>query len=112
MQTRSGQVIVNPNRFGQAATIVLCLLTCQCNAFLKPLRPGSIETIKNELANVSIFKSTTDHMDLVSCNYDDGYINLADPRIVAAETPQKDNLHLGEAMKSDDCEDFMKAIEK
>ena len=53
-----------------------------------------------------------DHMDLVNINSDDRSINLADPRIIAAETFQKDNLHLGEAMKADDCEDFMKAMEK
>ena len=48
-----------------------------------------------------------DHMDLISRNSDDGSINLADPRILTAETSQKDNLHLGKAMKSDDREDFM-----
>ena len=51
-------------------------------------------------------------MDLISHNSDDGSINLADPRILAAETYQKDNFHLGKAMKSDDREDFMKATEK
>ena len=51
-------------------------------------------------------------MDLISRNSDDGSINLADPRIIAAETSQKDNLHLGKAMKADDREDFMKAMEK
>ena len=54
---------------------------------------GSIEKIKNELANVSIFKATMDHMYLKSHNFDDGSIELADPRIIAAETSQKDNLH-------------------
>ena len=38
--------------------------------------------------------------------------NLADPRIISAETFQKDNPHLGEAMKTGDHEDFMKAMEK
>ena len=51
-----------------------------------------------------------DHIDLISHNYDDGSINLANPEILAAETSQKDNLHLGEAMKSDDPEDFMKEM--
>ena len=46
-------------------------------------------------------------MDLISCNSDDGYINLADPRILAAENSQKDNLHLGEAMKANDRDDFI-----
>ena len=46
-------------------------------------------------------------MDLLSRNSNDGSSNLADPIILAAETSQKDNLHLGEAMKSDDCEDYM-----
>ena len=53
-----------------------------------------------------------DHMDLIICNSDEGSINLVDPRILAAETSQKDNLHLGEAIKADDCEDFMKEMEK
>ena len=53
-----------------------------------------------------------DHMDLVSRNSDDGYINLADPRILAAENSQKDNLHLGESMKADDYEDFTKGTKK
>ena len=53
-----------------------------------------------------------DHMDMISCNSDDGYINLADPIILEAETSQKDNLHLGEAMKADDCEYFMTVMEK
>ena len=48
-------------------------------------------------------------MDLISGNFDDGYINIADPRIHAAETSQKYNLHLVEAMKANDCEDFIKA---
>ena len=53
-----------------------------------------------------------DHMDLISLNCYDGSINLADPIIIAAETSHKDNLHLVKAMIADDCEDFMKAIEK
>ena len=52
------------------------------------------------------------HMDLISRNFDYGYIKLADQRILAAETSQKDNLHLGEAMKSDEREDLMKSMEK
>ena len=51
-------------------------------------------------------------MDLISRNSDDGSINLADPRIFAEETSQKDNFHLGEAMKADDREDFMIVMEK
>ena len=53
-----------------------------------------------------------DHTDLISCNSDDGSINLAEPRILAIETSQKDNLHLGKAMKADDCEDFMRVMER
>ena len=49
-----------------------------------------------------------DHMDLISRNFDDGSVNLVDPIILAAETSQKVNLHLGEAIKADDCEYFMK----
>ena len=60
IQTRSGRIIFKPNSFGQSAAIALGLLTCQCNAFLQPSQPGAIETIKNELANVSIFKATMD----------------------------------------------------
>ena len=33
IQTRSGQIIVKPNRFGQAAAMSLGLLTFQCNVF-------------------------------------------------------------------------------
>ena len=51
-------------------------------------------------------------MDLLSRNFDDGSINLADPIIISAETSHKDNLHLGKAIKSDYCEDFMKAMGK
>ena len=50
-------------------------------------------------------------MDLINHNSDDGSINLANPRIIAAETSHKDNLHLGKAMKADYREDFMKAME-
>ena len=64
------------------------------------------------MENVSIFKSTMDHMDLTSRNFDDISINLADPRIIAAETSQKENLHLGEAMKAYYRQDLMKAMEK
>ena len=53
-----------------------------------------------------------DHMDLISRNSDDGSINLAYPIILAAETSQKDNLHLGKSMKADDPEDFMKLMGK
>ena len=109
IQTISGQRIVKPNHFGQAYTLSIGLLTCQYNAFLKKSRPGSIETIKNELENVLIFKATMYHMNLISRNSDDGFINLEDPRVLAEETSQKDNLHLGKAMKADNCEDFMRA---
>ena len=53
-----------------------------------------------------------DHMDMISRNSDNGSINLVDPRIPAAETSQKDNLHLGEAMKADDGGDFMTVMKK
>ena len=53
-----------------------------------------------------------DHMDLISRNSGDRYINHSDPIILAAETSQKNNLHLGEAIKSDDRKDFIKAVEK
>ena len=112
IQTRSVQRIVKPNNFEQEAAIALGLLTFQSNAFLQHSQPSSIETIKNELANVSICKATMDHMYMISRNSDDGPINLVDPIILAAETSYKDNFHLGKAMKSDDREDFMKATEK
>ena len=51
-----------------------------------------------------------DHMDMISCKSDNGYINLADPIILAEETSQKNNLYLGEAMKVDDFEDLMRAM--
>ena len=51
-------------------------------------------------------------MDLISCNYDDGYINIVDPRILTTETSHKDNLHLGKEMKADNGEDFMTVMEK
>ena len=112
IQTRLGRIIVNPNRFGQAAVISLGFLTFQCNSFLQNSQPGPIKTIKNELENVSIFKSTMDHMYLISRNSDDGSINLVDPRILAEETSQKDNLHLEKSMKADDCEVLLKSKEK
>ena len=112
IQTRSCRIIVNIDPFVQAATIALGLLTFQFHAFLQNSQPGSIETIKNELENVSIFKSTMDHIYLISRNSDDGSINLVDPRILAEETSQKDNLHLREAMKATDSEDFMTVMEK
>ena len=93
IQTRSGQRIVKTNIFGQAAAIALGVLTCQCNDLLQTSRPGSMETIKNELANVSIFKETMDKMDLISCNYDARFMNFSDPGKLASETYQKDNLH-------------------
>ena len=52
------------------------------------------------------------HIDSISRSSDDRFINLADPRILAAGTSQKDNLHLVESMKSGYREDFMKAMEK
>ena len=51
-------------------------------------------------------------MGMISRNSDYGSINLADLRIFAAETSQKDNLHLGKAMKYDDRENFMTVMEK
>ena len=92
--------------------MALGLLTFKFNAFLKNSRPGSIETIKNELKNVSIFKANMDHMYLISRNADEGSINLVYPRIIAAETPHKYHLRLVEAMKSDDGEDFITVMEK
>ena len=53
-----------------------------------------------------------DHMDLISRKCDDESINIADPIILIAETSQKDNHNLRKAMKTDQSEDFMKAIEK
>ena len=107
-----GRRIIKPNRFRQAITIALVILTCQCNSFLKTSRPSSIKSIKNELANVSIYKATMDHKDMTSWNLDDGYLDLPDPSIITAETPYKDNIHLGEEMKVDDCENFMKMVKK
>ena len=52
------------------------------------------------------------HMDLIICNSADRSTNLSDPIILAAETFWKNNLHLGEAMKADDRENFMKAMGK
>ena len=112
IKTRSGWRIVNSNPFGQASEIAIGLLTCQCNDFLQTSRPGSIETIKNELANVSIFKANMEHMDMTSRNYDEIFINFSYRRILVAENSQKDNLHLGEARKADNREEFMKAMKK
>ena len=53
-----------------------------------------------------------DKMDLISRKCDDESINIADPIILISETSQKDNPHLGKAMKADDSADFMKAMEK
>ena len=53
-----------------------------------------------------------DHMDLISHNFYEGYINLTGPIILSAEASQKDNLHLGKSMKYDDHEDSMKAMGK
>ena len=53
-----------------------------------------------------------DHMDLISRNSNDESINLAEPIIIAAETSRIDNIYLGESIKADDCEDFMKLIQK
>ena len=47
-------------------------------------------------------------MSQISRNSDDGFINLADPIIIAAKTSQKDNPNLEEAMKADDRDYFMK----
>ena len=66
IQTISGRIFVKPNQFGQATAISLGLLTCQYNDFLQTSRQGSIEDIKNESVNVSIFKAPNDHMDLIS----------------------------------------------
>ena len=53
-----------------------------------------------------------DHIDLISRNSDYISINIADPMILSVETSQKDNLHLVEAIKADDREDFMKVMGK
>ena len=53
-----------------------------------------------------------EHMNLISCNSDDGSINIVDPRILVAEKAQKDNLYLGEAMRADGGEDFMTVMGK
>ena len=95
-----GQRIVKSNRFGQASVIALGILTFQCNDFLQTSRPGLIETIKNEWANLSICKTTMEHMDLISRNSDDGSMNLADPIILAAETSQKDKSPFGQINES------------
>ena len=78
--------------------------------FLKTSQPDLIETIKNELANASIFKANMEQMDLITQTFYDGFNNLADPRPLAAKKYQKYNIHLGEAMKSDYREAFMKAM--
>ena len=39
-------------------------------------------------------------------------IDLADPRILAAETSQKDNIYLDKAMEAADHEDLIKSTEK
>ena len=70
-QIISGGGIVKPNLFGQADAIALGILTCKWNSFLQTPWRDSIETIKNELANLSIFKATMDHMDLISHNFYD-----------------------------------------
>ena len=108
IQTISGSRIIKPNRFGKAAAIVIGLLTCQWNSSQQTSRPGSIKNIINKLANVSIFKATVYHTDLKSRNYDDIYINFLDPIIIAAETSQRDNLHLGKAMTVDYLDYLMK----
>ena len=51
-------------------------------------------------------------MDLISRNYGDGSIKLADPRILAAGTSQKDNLHLGRTIKDNYREYFVTIMEK
>ena len=51
-------------------------------------------------------------MDLISRNCDDESINPADPRVLTAETSQKDNPLLGKSIKADDSEDFMKSMGK
>ena len=51
-------------------------------------------------------------MDHISHKSDDGSINLEDPRILEAETSQKDNLHLGKEMKAEDRAYSMTAMKK
>ena len=110
IQNRSGWIIVKPNRFWQETEISLGLLNFQYNAFLKTSRPGSIETIKSDLPNVSILKAIMNQMDQINWNFDDRFIKLEDPIYLSDKTFQKYHLHLGEAMKSDDWEDFMKTM--
>ena len=43
-----------------------------------------------------------DHNDLISRTCDDGSINLVEPRILTADTSQKDNPHSSKAMKAED----------
>ena len=56
IKTRWCRRIVKANSFGQASAIEPGILTFQCNYFLQTLRLGSIETIKDELANISNLK--------------------------------------------------------
>ena len=49
---------------------------------------------------------------MISHNYDDGSINLANPIIPAENVSQKGNHHSGKAMRADDYEDIMKTVGK
>ena len=60
------------------------------------------------MVNVSNFIATMGHIDMISCEFDDGSFNLADPRSIADETSQKYKIHLVESMEYDDHEDLMK----
>ena len=51
-------------------------------------------------------------MDMISRRFDDRFIKLAYPMIISEETSQKDSLHFGESIKTDDSEDFMTVMEK
>ena len=107
IQTISGQIFVNPNRFCTSSRNCTWSLKFSIHCFPTKLTTSFNKNHQKWIGNVSIFKATMDHMDLISCNSDGRYIDLTDPRILAAETSQKDNLYLGKAIKADDCEDFM-----
>ena len=51
------------------------------------------------------------HIYLISRNFDDIFINLEKQETLAYENSYKDSLHFGIAMKGEDHEDFMRAIQ-
>ena len=112
IKTISGRIIFKPNILGLEGSMAIGNLTYQCNAFLQPSHLASIALPFTRRANLLILNNFMDYIDMISHNSDDRSINLADPVILAAETSQKDNLHLGEATKVNNCEDLMKSMEK